>query len=64
MGIFARSGRLRALARSETGATAIDYALILALIAIALVGVLSQLGLSIDAMFDEPVAAFQGQSQT
>jgi pilus assembly protein Flp/PilA len=44
---------LKALARNESGATAIEYAMIAAMIAVALVGVLQQVGIELQKPFAE-----------
>jgi pilus assembly protein Flp/PilA len=44
----------RRLVADETGATAIEYALLVALIAGVLVGTLASLGLTVSGLFDRP----------
>jgi len=44
---------LRRLAQDESGATAIEYAMIAAMIAVALVGVLQQVGTELQGPFSE-----------
>lgn len=50
---------LTALARDDTGATAIEYAFLLALIALAIVGGAETLGLGLDAFFTSAATAVQ-----
>jgi pilus assembly protein Flp/PilA len=40
--------------KDETGASAVEYALIVALIAVAIIGATSKLGISIKDMFEKP----------
>ena len=44
---------IKKLRKNEDGATAIEYGLIAALIAVALVGALSALGTSLDGLFGD-----------
>lgn len=53
-------GRLRRLLRDERGATAIEYGLLLALLAIAMLGALSQLGFTLTSLFETIAAALGG----
>lgn len=41
----------RSIARDETGATAIEYAFLLAFVALAIIGGATQLGVSLDGVF-------------
>lgn len=50
---------LTALARDDTGATANEYAFLLALIALAIVGGAESLGLQLDAFFTSAATAVQ-----
>lgn len=50
----------RLLARDESGATAIEYGLLAALIAIALVAAFNRLGLSLAGIFETIAAALGG----
>nr|MBO2508536.1 Flp family type IVb pilin [Bacillota bacterium] len=47
-------------ARSQRGATTAEYALVLALVAIALIGVLGQLGQALDMRLDEIIDQISG----
>lgn len=51
---------LKALHRDELGATAIEYGLIAALIAIAAIAALQRLGLNLAAIFETIAAALGG----
>ncbi len=51
---------LRHLRRDESGATAIEYGLLAALISIALVAAFNRLGLSLTAIFESILAAMRG----
>jgi pilus assembly protein Flp/PilA len=51
---------LRHLLRDEDGATAIEYGLIAALIAIAALAAFNRLGLSLVAIFETILAALRG----
>ncbi len=51
---------LRHLRRDEDGATAIEYGLLAALIAIALVAAFNRLGLSLVGIFETIAAALRG----
>jgi pilus assembly protein Flp/PilA len=50
---------LKAFAGNESGATAIEYALIASLIAVALVGILSSLGTKLSSEFSEVSSALK-----
>lgn len=45
--------RIRSFLKDESGATAIEYGLIAALVAVAIIGALTTLGTEISATFDE-----------
>nr|WP_243850188.1 Flp family type IVb pilin [Modestobacter marinus] len=49
------AGRLKALKEEETGASAVEYALLVGLIAVALIGVIIALRGRIEAMFNAVV---------
>ena len=49
--------KLRKLLRDEDGVTAIEYALIAALIAVAIVATVTALGLKVDDIFSQVTAA-------
>jgi pilus assembly protein Flp/PilA len=51
---------LKALLREERGATAIEYGLIAALIAIAAIAAFQRLGLNLAAIFETVLAALRG----
>ena len=48
------------LARDESGATAIEYGLLLALLAIAMLAALSRLGFTLTSLFETIAAALGG----
>ena len=48
---------LKRLCRDDRGATAMEYGLIIALIALALIGTLTVIGVRIDAVMDRLTAA-------
>ncbi|MEM6683578.1 MAG: Flp family type IVb pilin [Pseudomonadota bacterium] len=50
---------LSALRANEGGATAIEYGLIMALVALAIVVSLTALGVELNALFDAPVTTLQ-----
>jgi pilus assembly protein Flp/PilA len=50
---------LTALARDDTGATAIEYAFLMALIALAIVGGAEALGLQLNAFYTSAATAVQ-----
>jgi pilus assembly protein Flp/PilA len=50
-------GKLQTFLRDEQGATAIEYALIAALIAIAIIGVLQAVGIELQGPFQDVVTA-------
>ena len=50
--------------KDESGATAIEYGLIAALIAVALIGGATQLGASLDDKFGDVAATLDGVSET
>ncbi len=64
MGAFRQGGRslrlFRQLARDREGATAIEYGLLAALIAVALVAAFNTLGLSLVGIFEAIAAALGG----
>ncbi|MFQ6172847.1 Flp family type IVb pilin [Oryzobacter sp. R7] len=49
--------RLRSVVTGETGATAVEYGLMVALIALAIFGGVYLLGPALDAIFDEAAAS-------
>ena len=51
---------LSCLARDERGATAIEYALLLALLAMVMLGVLNSLGFTLAGVFDTVSNAMRG----
>lgn len=51
---------IRSLIRDESGATAIEYGLIAALIAVAIIAALTQLGTDLSAMFSDVSTAING----
>lgn len=51
---------IKKLFREETGATAIEYGLIAALIAVAAIGAMTSLGQQLDATFTETATAMKG----
>ncbi|MGZ8284407.1 MAG: Flp family type IVb pilin [Allosphingosinicella sp.] len=51
---------LRQLLRDESGATAIEYGLLLALLAIAMLAALSRLGFTLTSLFETIAAALGG----
>ena len=51
---------LKALLRDERGATAIEYGLLLALLAIAMLAALSRLGFTLTSLFETIAAALGG----
>lgn len=51
---------LKALLREERGATAIEYGLLLALLAIAMLAALSRLGFTLTSLFETIAAALGG----
>ncbi|HET9639889.1 MAG TPA: Flp family type IVb pilin [Allosphingosinicella sp.] len=52
--------KLRHLLRDESGATAIEYGLLLALLAIAMLAALSRLGFTLVGLFETIAAALGG----
>lgn len=56
--------KIRRFIRDEKGATAIEYGLIAALIAVVVIGALTILGTSLDATFDSIGTALQGTSSS
>jgi len=50
---------MKSFVRDESGATAIEYALIASLIAVALVGILSNLGSKLSSEFSEVSSALK-----
>jgi pilus assembly protein Flp/PilA len=54
--------RVRQFLTSEDGPTAVEYAVMLALIVVAIVGVVGQLGTSISSTFNSVGAALGGSS--
>ena len=55
MTVLSRIGRLRELRRREDGQGLVEYALILVLVAIVVIGVLTTMGNSIQAVFTDIV---------
>ena len=57
---FAAKGwlRLRRLVRNERGVTALEYAFIAGLVAIAIVGVVTSLGTSVSGLFGSVLSGF------
>lgn len=51
---------LKSLIRDEKGASAVEYGLIVGLIAVALVTVLVLVGTDLDGLFDQVVSAIPG----
>jgi pilus assembly protein Flp/PilA len=51
---------LRSLIADESGATAIEYGLIAALVSVAAIGALTQMGGSLDQMFTRVATALSG----
>ncbi|MDX1423878.1 MAG: Flp family type IVb pilin [Kiloniellales bacterium] len=51
---------IRAFAEDESGATAIEYGLIAALVSVAAIGALTAMGDSLSAMFDTVSSALSG----
>lgn len=49
--MFARSGRLERFMRSEDGPTAVEYAILIAVICVAVIGALSSFGVHMDAIY-------------
>jgi pilus assembly protein Flp/PilA len=50
---------IKTFARDESGATAIEYGLIAALIAVVIIGGVTALGENIDAVFDDVASEIQ-----
>ncbi len=46
--------------RSEEGATAVEYGLIVALIAVVIIGAVTAIGLAVSGKFDEAATAVEG----
>jgi pilus assembly protein Flp/PilA len=55
--VLSKYGRLRALRRREDGQGLVEYALILVLVAIVVIGVLTTMGNSIQAVFSDIVSS-------
>ncbi len=51
---------LRSFIRDESGATAIEYGLIAALVSVAAIGALGSMGTSLNTMFGEVSTTLQG----